>query len=47
MIRNGIVKAVLIFYSKALIYKAFLVLESELSVGIKIISIRYTEFLGI
>ena len=24
MIRNGIVKAVLVFYSKALVYKAFL-----------------------
>ena len=27
MIRNGIVKAVLIFYSKALFYKAFLCFE--------------------
>ena len=45
MIRNGIVKAVLIFCSKALIYKDFLVLENEISVRIKIISILSTVFL--
>ena len=45
MIRNGIVKAVLVFYSKALIYKVFLVLENEISVRIKIISILSYDFL--
>ena len=46
MIRNGIEKAVLIFYSKALIYWLFLIFDSEISVRIKIISVVPTEFLG-
>ena len=43
MIRSCIVKAVLIFYSKALIYKAFLCFISKNSVRIKIISVLPTE----
>ena len=45
MIRNAIVNAVLIFYCEALIDKVFLVLENEISVRIKIISILSTDFL--
>ena len=45
MIRNGIVKAALIFCSNALIYKVFLVLENDISVRIRIISIISTDFL--
>ena len=46
MIRNGIVKAVLVFYSRALIYKVFLVLENEISVRIRIVSCSSTALLG-
>ena len=46
MIRNGIVIAVLIFCSKALIYKVFLVLENEISVRIKIVNFFLLSFLG-
>ena len=45
VIRNGIVKAALIFCSNALIYKVFLVLENDISVRIRIISIISTDFL--
>ena len=47
MIRNRIVKAVLVFYREALIYKAFLYFESGISVRIKSINILPTEFLRI
>ena len=45
MIQNSIVKAVLIFCSKALIYKAFCVFGSEVNVRVKIIKFLSTEFL--
>ena len=45
MIRNRIVKAVLVLYSKVLIYKDFPCFLRQLSVRTKIISILYTEFL--
>ena len=45
MIRNRVVKAVLVFYREALIYKAFSFFGDKLSVRIKIIKILSAEFL--
>ena len=47
MIRKRIVKAVLIFYREALIFKGFLVFRDEISVRIKIMQYFSTEFFRI